>query len=49
MKRKKIGGDGFTWLDLTAQTKAVKYEQTFCERTLGGWIKMSRGIQLIIV
>ena len=49
MKREKIEGDGSTWMDLTVQTNAVKDEQTFCERTLGGWIKRSRGIQLIIV
>ena len=28
MKREKIGGDKFTWIDLTAQTKAIKYERT---------------------
>ena len=49
VKREKIGGDASTWMNLTTRTKAVKYERTFCEQTLGGRIKRSRGIQLIIV
>ena len=28
VKREKIGGDRFTWIDLTAKTKSVKYERT---------------------
>ena len=40
MKREKIGGDRFTWMDLIMQTKAVKYERTIYEQTLGGWIRL---------
>ena len=36
-------------MDLTAQTKVVKYEQILCEQTQGGWIKRPRGTQLIIM
>ena len=36
-------------MDLTAQTKVVKYERIFCEWTQGGRIKRPRGTQLIIV
>ena len=40
LKREKIWGDGFTWMDLTAQTKAVKHERTMYEWTLGGRIHL---------